>query len=1045
MIESYASAGSHRAPILRMRTLSTRAFRSAAFIPLKPQQLGTHPGRFFHSSPVTRASGQNNSGSRNDEDNPEKENGTVGGEDGFEDLSGENGTAANEEGQGRKKPSSRSLRARALRSRRAQEFPPLSVPMSFLSTAVRHFKDGEPNTQLDLHVSGHGKGPRILLKRVPFSKPSENPREGHSASLFDAAAWTEGSLNEAVKTLESDPEGRFILKRGDALIAASFWAVAHLARKVSGEEAAATFLESSSVASSADFLKALLYAKAAHDNPLLASNQAQQLIDELITDARIEASGVSLYPEELIEEIVTSVNADFIIQAPENVKAPDMRRPITIINTPDCSSYLISRDILQHVAVQLGADILHMRACDIAHIIGCYLGQDIVRAPGVVSRLGYKAAENSGKLKVSHATDEDGGELGTTRLPDTIVVRDERPKKDNKRYTSLMDNFLNGSSRGKGDGVWEDLKINTALEELVHSADSDSAEQRPLIVHVDDFNALSLDAECGAMIVGKIRKVVDGLWADGRKIVLVGSCSTKGAPRLYLSGLRRLEAVDRVVTLRANSSSKIVASLISYWETETYIRENEENIVRMLSTLVEQTLRGRKTPTSSGLIGMTEIDPRKLPESWTNSILPVTEVYRIATIMIGNSKDPINVFSIEALKKAARVIRRLELLKTNLSSIGSLRDSNQQKEPRGFVDVRESNDLDEDHEERLRSGLVNAEDIRTTFKDIHAPSETIESIKMLTTLSLIHPEAFSYGVLATDRIPGCLLYGPPGTGKTLLAKAVAKESGANMIEVSGASINNMYVGESEKNVRALFGLAKKKEPMVIFIDEADALLGARGRRDVGARRETINQFLREWDGMDKTKAFIMVATNRPFDLDEAVLRRLPRKLLIDLPLERDRAAILRIHLKEEVLEESLSVDEIARRTPLYSGSDLKNVCVAAAMAAVKEDLGLELQQGTGGRGAANQGYPERDRTRKIKKRVLGQRHFDKALREIGASVSEDMATLTAIRKFDEKYGDGGAGRRRRRGMGFEVARATGKGSAVDTDVDVRGARVRNGQ
>ncbi|OTA65074.1 AAA-domain-containing protein [Hypoxylon sp. EC38] len=349
----------------------------------------------------------------------------------------------------------------------------------------------------------------------------------------------------------------------------------------------------------------------------------------------------------------------------------------------------------------------------------------------------------------------------------------------------------------------------------------------------------------------------------------------------------------------------------------------------------------------------------------------------------------------------------------------------------------------------MESGLVNAEDIRTTFKDVHAPKETIESVKMLTTLSLIRPEAFSYGVLATDRIPGCLLYGPPGTGKTLLAKAVAKESGANMIEISGASINNKYVGESEKNVRALFQLAKKKEPMVIFIDEADALLGARGRRDLGSRRETINQFLREWDGMDKMKAFIMVATNRPFDLDEAVLRRLPRKLLIDLPLEADRAAILRIHLKDELLdEETVSIDDIAKRTPLYSGSDLKNVCVAAAMAAVKEELELEEQQ----KQQQQEQKSQADQTENAstnssssgggggeskKRRVLAGRHFDKALREIGASVSEDMATLTAIRKFDEKYGDGGAARRRKRkGMGFEVAAEV---------PDAQEARVRKGQ
>jgi SpoVK/Ycf46/Vps4 family AAA+-type ATPase len=98
------------------------------------------------------------------------------------------------------------------------------------------------------------------------------------------------------------------------------------------------------------------------------------------------------------------------------------------------------------------------------------------------------------------------------------------------------------------------------------------------------------------------------------------------------------------------------------------------------------------------------------------------------------------------------------------------------------------------HEKKLLGGVVLPNDIRTTFTDIRAPEETIEALKTLTSLSLIRPEAFSYGVLATDKISGLLLYGPPGTGKTLLAKAVAKESGATVLEISGAELNDMFVG-----------------------------------------------------------------------------------------------------------------------------------------------------------------------------------------------------------------------------------------------------------
>lgn len=308
------------------------------------------------------------------------------------------------------------------------------------------------------------------------------------------------------------------------------------------------------------------------------------------------------------------------------------------------------------------------------------------------------------------------------------------------------------------------------------------------------------------------------------------------------------------------------------------------------------------------------------------------------------------------------------------------------------------------------------------------PPETIEGIKTLTSLPLLRPEAFSYGVLATDKISGLLLYGPPGTGKTLLAKAVARESGAMVLEVSGSEVYDMYVGESEKNVKAIFTLAKKLSPCVVFIDEADAILGSRGGHSSRtSHRELINQFLREWDGMNEMSAFIMVATNRPFDLDEAVLRRLPRRMLVDLPVESDREAILRIHLKNERLDASISLSDLAAQTPFYSGSDLKNFCVAAAMACVREETQeAAAAAATAATSSSSSSPPPPDDTAKPQhqypdRRTLQPRHFVKAMEEISASISEDMSSLTAIRKFDEKYGDRKGRRKRKVGWGFGSA------------------------
>ena len=327
------------------------------------------------------------------------------------------------------------------------------------------------------------------------------------------------------------------------------------------------------------------------------------------------------------------------------------------------------------------------------------------------------------------------------------------------------------------------------------------------------------------------------------------------------------------------------------------------------------------------------------------------------------------------------------------------------------------------HETRLLTGVVDPNNIKTAFADVHAAPDTIEALKTLTTLSLLRPDAFKYGVLANDRLPGLLLYGPPGTGKTLLAKAVAKESKATVLEVSGAQIYEKYVGEGEKMVRAVFSLAKKLSPCIVFIDEADAIFGSRsnaGNRNT--HREIINQFLREWDGMDDHGVFMMVASNRPFDLDDAVLRRLPRRLLVDLPRVEDREAILGIHLKHESLQSSVSLAKLAEQTPLYSGSDLKNLAVAAALAAVREENDLVTQH-------------KDDKEFKLpEKRTLTLKHFEKAMAEISASISEDMSSLTAIRKFDEQYGDR-RGRRKKAGYGFGLG---------DVAVDEGAARVRQG-
>ncbi len=261
----------------------------------------------------------------------------------------------------------------------------------------------------------------------------------------------------------------------------------------------------------------------------------------------------------------------------------------------------------------------------------------------------------------------------------------------------------------------------------------------------------------------------------------------------------------------------------------------------------------------------------------------------------------------------------------------------------------------------------------------------------------------------------------------------------------------MYVGEGEKNVKAVFSLAKKLTPCIVFIDEADAILGSRGGSSARtSHRELINQFLREWDGMNDVTTFIMVATNRPFDLDDACLRRLPRRLLVDLPTEKDREAILRIHLKDEQLEPAISLPSLASQTPFYSGSDLKNLAVAAALSCVRE----EFEQATAATAAtaptstttqastpkkptsSNTNRHGNSKYEYPPKRTLLARHFARAMEEISASISEDMSSLNAIRKFDEEFGGRRGRRKKGRGYGFDTVK---QGEKNRSDA----ARVRN--
>ncbi|RKP13668.1 P-loop containing nucleoside triphosphate hydrolase protein, partial [Piptocephalis cylindrospora] len=291
----------------------------------------------------------------------------------------------------------------------------------------------------------------------------------------------------------------------------------------------------------------------------------------------------------------------------------------------------------------------------------------------------------------------------------------------------------------------------------------------------------------------------------------------------------------------------------------------------------------------------------------------------------------------------------------------------------------------------------------------------------LITLPLLRPDLFATGILAKHHIGGVLLFGPPGTGKTMLARAVAKESGSAVLEVRGSDVFQKYVGEGESTVRAIFSLARKVSPCVIFLDEVDAIFAARSGEKAQWSRTIINQFMLEWDGLASANKGVVVmgATNRPFDLDDAVLRRMPRRILVDLPGLEERKKILDLHLKGEILGEGVTTEWLAQRTDHYSGSDLKHMCVTAALSAVQEQEILDLE-------ALRNSSSAQDSAPSSPPRVVEMRHVEGALQEVGPSCSDGMSSLVDLRKWDDEYGEGGKRRGSKPVWGFGVGSGGGK-------------------
>lgn len=311
----------------------------------------------------------------------------------------------------------------------------------------------------------------------------------------------------------------------------------------------------------------------------------------------------------------------------------------------------------------------------------------------------------------------------------------------------------------------------------------------------------------------------------------------------------------------------------------------------------------------------------------------------------------------------------------------------------------------DEYESNFVSAVVPPDEVGVKFDDIGALEDVKTALNELVILPMRRPELFSRGNLLRP-CKGILLFGPPGTGKTLLAKALATEAGANFISITGSTLTSKWFGDAEKLTKALFSFAGKLAPVIIFVDEVDSLLGARGGSfEHEATRRMRNEFMAAWDGLrtkDSQRILILGATNRPFDLDDAVIRRLPRRIYVDLPDAENRLKILKIFLDKEDLEPNFQMQQLANATEGYSGSDLKNLCRAAAYRPVQELLEKERKE-------------VKDDVASIL-RPLSLDDFIQSKAKVGPSVAFDAASMNELRKWNEQYGEGGS--RRKSPFGF---------------------------
>ncbi|KAL7676605.1 hypothetical protein ACOME3_002854 [Neoechinorhynchus agilis] len=276
----------------------------------------------------------------------------------------------------------------------------------------------------------------------------------------------------------------------------------------------------------------------------------------------------------------------------------------------------------------------------------------------------------------------------------------------------------------------------------------------------------------------------------------------------------------------------------------------------------------------------------------------------------------------------------------------------------------------------------------TDFEEIVGLEKAKEALNETVILPALKPQVFT-GLRSPAK--GILLFGPPGNGKTMLARAVAKEAQCNFFNISASTLTSKYVGEGEKLVRSLFEVAREIQPSVIFIDEVDSFLCERKDTEHEASRRMKTEFLLRFDGLSTSptdRLIVMGATNRPQELDVAIIRRFPKRIYVGMPNFSARLCLLRSLLSaHDCCIGEAEMQRLAELTRGYSASDLTELAKDAALQPVREMSRKQLEQINDSR----------------QFRPIESLDFDKAMKNIRPSVSQQL--VDSYLKWNQNYGN----------------------------------------